>query len=987
MTNQKTKISRNDVNRNSSIRGSSYGRGGYVLQVPLDRHQDTVRLRNSIKIATWNVRSLYKVGKFDNVKREMDRMKLDIMGLCDVRWKGAGLITSGDFTMVYSGGEKHERGVGVLLNKQCSKSLKGYFFVSDRVLLIRLAGNPFDISIIQVYAPTAESSEESIETFYNEVEIARNQTKSQDIVLIQGDFNAKVGKERFENVVGPHGLGTINDRGERLREWAQYNDLVITNTWFKHHPRRRYTWKHMNGVSRNQIDYILINNRFRNSITNAKACPGADCYSDHNPVIVTLRMKLKKINKRVNRIQFDLDCLKSNNEIKEKYQVAVKNRFEIFSKIEDIDEKWLSFKEAITTAADEIIPKKRPTAKQKWMTDDILKLMDKRRGKKNKTEEYNMLNIEVIKQCKEAKQKWLEKKCQDIERSCFLNPRIMYKNIQEICHTKKRSTDGCIKTKSGELLMDNDEILNRWSEYIEELYEDNRPEEMSHSNLEGQSILQDEVRAALHKMKDGKAFGPDNIAIEMLKSLEEIGIVQLTTLLNKIYETGHIPEDLKKSIFVPIPKKPAATECDQFRTISLMSHVTKILLRIIMARIRNKTKPEIAEEQCGFVEGKGTSNAIYILRTILERALEHQKDIYLCFIDYTKAFDNVKHDKLIEILKQLDVYGKDLRIISKMYWEQLAAVRVHDEISSYKPVKRGVRQGCVLSPELFSIYSEMIMRNIVGLKGTAINGHNINNLRYADDTVLIAESPEDLQSLLNVIVEESRNMGLSLNLKKTETMVVTRKKTTPGCNISVEGKKLKQVDTFKYLGTMITSDGKCNTEIKCRITQAKTAFYRMNMVFKDRNLSIKLKLRVLQCYIEPILFYGCESWTINKEMERRLEAMEMWSLRRILRIPWNEKRKNEEILKEAEYERSVLRNVKRRKAKFFGHIMRRDGLEQLVTTGKFNGKRARGKQRRKILDDVTKFVGKDKNTDTIRSTRDRVEWRVLVANAIKQGTG
>ncbi|GFO02556.1 LINE-1 reverse transcriptase [Plakobranchus ocellatus] len=142
-----------------------------------------------------------------------------------------------------------------------------------------------------------------------------------------------------------------------------------------------------------------------------------------------------------------------------------------------------------------------------------------------------------------------------------------------------------------------------------------------------------------------------------------------------------------------------------------MSHITKILLKIIMLRIRNKIKPEIAGEQCGFVEDKGTSNAIYILGTLIERALEAQKEIYPCFIDYTKAFNRVRHDEIITQLKQLNIDGKDLRIIKTMYWEQTAAMKIENKTSTFQDIKRNVRQGCVLSPDLFSLYSEIIMRN------------------------------------------------------------------------------------------------------------------------------------------------------------------------------------------------------------------------------------------------------------------------------------
>ena len=128
--------------------------------------------------------------------------------MCDVRWTGAGLITSDEYTVIYSGGHKHERGVGILLDEQRSKCLIGYWTISDRIMLVKLKGKPFDISIIQVYAPTADKSEEEHEQFYNDLEMAKSQCKSRDIVIVMGDFNVKVGDERYEDTVGPHGLAT-----------------------------------------------------------------------------------------------------------------------------------------------------------------------------------------------------------------------------------------------------------------------------------------------------------------------------------------------------------------------------------------------------------------------------------------------------------------------------------------------------------------------------------------------------------------------------------------------------------------------------------------------------------------------------------------------------------------------------------------------------------------------------------------------------------
>ncbi|GFO30382.1 retrovirus-related pol polyprotein from type-1 retrotransposable element r2 [Plakobranchus ocellatus] len=226
-----------------------------------------------------------------------------------------------------------------------------------------------------------------------------------------------------------------------------------------------------------------------------------------------------------------------------------------------------------------------------------------------------------------------------------------------------------------------------------------------------------------------------------------------------------------------------------------MSHITKILLKIIMLRMRSKIKPEITEEQCGFVEDKGTSNAIYILRTLIERALKVQKDVYLCFIDYTKAFDRVRHDEIITQLKQLNIDGKGLRIIKTMYWEQIAAMRIENKTSTFQDIKRGVRQGCVLSPDLFSLYSEIIMQNLENHPGIKVGGQSTNNLKYADDTVLIAENKEDLQKLLNIVEEESRKKGLELKSKKTEVMVISRQQESPKCDIFINKVKLKQTES------------------------------------------------------------------------------------------------------------------------------------------------------------------------------------------------
>ena len=175
----------------------------------------------------------------------------------------------------------------------------------------------------------------------------------------------------------------------------------------------------------------------------------------------------------------------------------------------------------------------------------------------------------------------------------------------------------------------------------------------------------------------------------MLQALDEIGIDKITELCNKIYDTGYIPDDMRKSTFIPIPKKAKAVNCTDFRTISLMSHVTKMLVKIILHRNSTVIDREIGENQSGFRKGKGTREGIYNLRTINERYLEKQKDVYICFIDYEKAFDRVNHDKLIEKLKLAGLDGKDIRIIVRLYWEHVAVVRTEKGNSEGIKIRRG----------------------------------------------------------------------------------------------------------------------------------------------------------------------------------------------------------------------------------------------------------------------------------------------------------
>ena len=199
------------------------------------------------------------------------------------------------------------------------------------------------------------------------------------------------------------------------------------------------------------------------------------------------------------------------------------------------------------------------------------------------------------------------------------------------------------------------------------------------------------------------------------------------------------------------------------------------MLNPIKNRIAPIIEQQLSDRQYGFRAGSGTRDAICQLRIMVERCLEMQKTLYICFSDYTKAFDRVQHDLLFEMLSKAGVPDKEISIIKNLYLQQRATVRYENETSQEITIKRGVRQGCILSPCLFNIYTEYLIREALeDEKGININGHNITNIRYADDTIILAESEQQLQRISDKLDATCEQYGMAMNAKKTKTMIVEK---------------------------------------------------------------------------------------------------------------------------------------------------------------------------------------------------------------------
>lgn len=238
-----------------------------------------------------------------------------------------------------------------------------------------------------------------------------------------------------------------------------------------------------------------------------------------------------------------------------------------------------------------------------------------------------------------------------------------------------------------------------------------------------------------------------------------------------------------------------------------------------------------------------------------------------------------------------------------------------------------------------------------------------------------------MQAIVNKVNENSEEAGLSINISKTKFMVVSRNPDlTP--NISVAGKQLERVRQYKYLGAWVNETWESDQEIKTRIEIARASFNNMKKILCCRQLNIKLRVRLLLCYIWPIVMYGCETWTLNEDTTRRLRAFEMWCYRRMLRISWTQRVRNETVLQRVHMSRKMIPSVKKRKIEYLGHVLRSDRymLLQLIMMGKVEGKRRAGRRKKSWLRNIREWTGIASVEQLFRLAVDRDEYRKLTAN-------
>src|SRR6267154_812637 len=512
-----------------------------------------------------------------------------------------------------------------------------------------------------------------------------------------GDFNASVGEGNDEKVIGKYGLGERNERGEMLSSFCKKNKFVVTNTWLQQEKRRRYTWKRPGeGGERFQIDYILVRQGYRNSVKCSRSWASADAYSDHNLVAMEMNIKWKTLRRTKRKHKWNIEHLKKNNlPYRRDVEEAMGNTMR---KGMDVNQRWIDFKGVVIDSAKEQIGyERKEKIKKSWVTEDISK-MDERRNWKNENDEYGrqkyrQLNNELRREVAKAKEKWWSKECQELEElDSKGRADLVYAKVANLTWKKKvANKSASVKDDAGNIVTEPEEVRERWRQYIESLYDrDGKPkiediqveerEEVDEEEI-GPQVLKSEILVAISEMMEGKAVGVDAIPAEMLKCLGEKATQELCDICQSMFEEGKWPDDFTRTAMLPLPKKTNAVNCSDCRTISLICHASKIMLKVLTKRIEAQAKHVLRRSQFGFRKGCGTRDAVGVMRTLCERSLKYGNAVYICFVDFEKAFDRVNWVKMFEIMKSLHIDWRDRRLLQDPYIRQEAVVRVRGEDS------------------------------------------------------------------------------------------------------------------------------------------------------------------------------------------------------------------------------------------------------------------------------------------------------------------
>lgn len=913
-----------------------------------------------LKIIHYNCQGIANEERVYEFERELGKIKWDIIGISETRRCGEELTKRNNGNWLFSYGEtKGHRGVGFYVKNSLTNRIIECKGINERIAVLKLKLNSLtNITIIQVYAPTSVASDNELDEFYKLLNKTYKE-ESEYYTIIMGDFNAKIGTDISPSVnLGKYRIGNTNDSGVRLVEFAMLNNLKIAESFFKSKANKKWTWKAPDGLTKNEIDHLLINDM--RVVTKVATIASFNFPSDHRMVRCNIRLprraryynyQRKKLKSVLNIPPHKIDA--ANAEIRDRIRDSK------FYESEDVQEMYDIIVNAIEKTSQRVGVEKTNVPTDDKLSIETKDLLNKRTNLKNENPPTFKTKIELT-ELNKVIRKAIRKDLKNYEFE------LAREIIEETWSTKKVRKAIMNSTKllpkltkaDNNVTYNRDEILDIATKFYSNLYsKDTSPQTRKPEILPMTEpvppILTSEIEKALHTLRKNRAPGPDRIENEILKSCANALTVPLTILFNKIIETKIVPTQWNIAEIILLHKKGPRENINNYRPISLTANLSKVFLKII----KNRTYPLLDRnqpcEQAGFRKKYSTVDHIHAVNQLFEKAREYNVEINALFIDFNKAFDTVYHEKIWEALARQGTPVTFIKILQNLYKNASAYVKLDKKGTSFR-VKRGVRQGDPLSPNLFNAVLEHAFRMLDWEeKGIRIDGKRLNNLRFADDVILVSSQVDELGKMAADLKKVCEEVGLKINMSKTKFM-----SNNPKAKLLLDGTELEKVEEYSYLGQTISTNNKFNAEINKRIKNGWKSFWALKYVFKSK-MKLPTKIKILDSCVIPSLTYGAQTWALTKTQRHRLQVTQNRMLRSILNVKTKDKIRNATLYNQANTKTITYKTAKL-KFSFAGHLARErhDKWHKRITDWTpYNETRRKGRPATRWRDEIEGRVG------------------------------
>ena len=611
--------------------------------------------RNSnlvLKFGTWNIRTLLQAGAMISIAEEIEKYKMNVVALQEIRWKGNGLIKKTNYTLYYSGNNDRQgqNGVGFMVFNRTNKSIMGFEPVSDRICTMRVKGKFHNITFINVYAPTEDTDESIVDDFYDQLQAVCDKTPKYDIIITLGDFNAKLGKEvEFHGLFGKNSLHeSTSNNGLRVAQYAAANSLKVVSTWFPRKNIHKGTWVIPGTNQTNQIDHVLVSKRWASDIEQVRTFRGASGDSDHYLVGVKMKQKLALIlqgNTKITK-KFNLGKFEDVN-IKKQYQEELNKKLENINESHNIEEEWACIKQTILETAKEVIGQAPKAKNEEWFDDECRRAVEMKkqaklkclqRNTRSNKDDFNKKKTYAYRLCRKKKREALSKKIKEIGEHHNNNAsKKFYKKVKGTQPDFNPKLNIC-KDKNGEVLTENGKVMERWREYFNDIFTRNAEqiEPIIYYTVEPEikEPTYEEVTYVIMCLKNHKAAGSDGITAELLSNGGDALFHRIHQLIQMIWREERVPDEWTLGIIHPIYKKGDKLQCSNYRAITLLNVTYKILSGVLYNRIVLYAEEIMGEYQCGFRANRSTVDQLFTIRQIHEKVYEYNINLHNLYIDF-----------------------------------------------------------------------------------------------------------------------------------------------------------------------------------------------------------------------------------------------------------------------------------------------------------------------------------------------------------------